>query len=124
MLNPKQPLNATYAFQKVFSDGEFVAGGVLEIPVGGKQPSKPARDNTYEINTISKASPTMTASCSSHKHEVTETMIPSPTKRASMVPAGRDASASQMPRPAARVGPPAGSGSPSKMKKVGTSSKR
>ncbi|KAG8912405.1 hypothetical protein FRC01_005112 [Tulasnella sp. 417] len=47
MLNPKHPFNGSYAFQKVFMDGEFVAGGVLEIPVGGKKPSKPARDNTY-----------------------------------------------------------------------------
>lgn len=40
-------MNADYAFQKVFTDGEFVAGGVLEIPPGGRKPSKPARDNTY-----------------------------------------------------------------------------
>lgn len=58
MLNPKQPLNASYAFQKVFSDGEFVAGGVLEIPVGGKKPSKPARDNTYVRGFLSSAANT------------------------------------------------------------------
>lgn len=47
MLEPKRPMNADYAFQKVFMDGDFVAGGILEIPVGGAKPSKPARDNTY-----------------------------------------------------------------------------
>ncbi|KAG8939162.1 hypothetical protein FRC04_006936 [Tulasnella sp. 424] len=179
MLNPKQPLNATYTFQKVISDGEFVAGGVLVIPVGGKKPSKPARDNTYLFYRIEGAvrvmvqrstfviarngmfmvprggldpfafpawSPTdILQPISSGKQyylenisdhdcklffaqarKVTEKMIPSPTKRASMpvVPAGRDASASQTPQAAARVGPPAGSGSPSKTKKIETSSKR
>ncbi|KAG8993409.1 hypothetical protein FRB90_000715, partial [Tulasnella sp. 427] len=154
MLNPKQPLNASYAFQKVFSDGEFVAGGILEIPVGGKKPSKPARDNTYLFYCIEGAVRVMVhrstfviarngmfmvprgnqyylENISDHDcklffaqaRKVTERMIPSPTKRASMVPGagGRDASASQTPRPA-----PSNvfSGSPTKAKKVGTSSKR
>ncbi|KIO28010.1 hypothetical protein M407DRAFT_72414, partial [Tulasnella calospora MUT 4182] len=172
MLNPKQPLNASYAFQKVFSDGEFVAGGVLEIPVGGKKPSKPARDNTYlfyciegavrvmvhrstfiiarngmfmvprgehsrfypswaSANIFSFATPGnqyYLENISDHNcklffaqaRKVTEKMIPSPTKRSSMVPAAREASASQTPRLAARVGPSTASVSPSKTKKVGT----
>ncbi|KAG9044550.1 hypothetical protein FS837_007955 [Tulasnella sp. UAMH 9824] len=142
MLNPKQPLNASYAFQKVFSDGEFVAGGVLEIPVGGKKPSKPARDNTYLFYCIEGAVRVMVhrstfviarngmfmvprgnqyylENISDHScklffaqaRKVTEKMIPSPTKRASMVPNVRGASASQTP-------------SPSKTRKIGTSSKR
>ncbi|KAG8910471.1 hypothetical protein FRC00_008107 [Tulasnella sp. 408] len=154
MLNPKQPLNASYAFQKVFSDGEFVAGGVLEIPVGGKKPSKPARDNTYLFYCIEGAVRVMVhrstfviarngmfmvprgnqyylENISDHScklffaqaRKVTEKMIPSPTKRASMVPAAREASASQTPKPAAR-GLPATSGSPSKTKKGVTGSKR
>ncbi|KAG8954580.1 hypothetical protein FRC00_005777 [Tulasnella sp. 408] len=154
MLNPKQPLNASYAFQKVFSDGEFVAGGVLEIPVGGKKPSKPARDNTYLFYCIEGAVRVMVhrstfviarngmfmvprgnqyylENISDHScklffaqaRKVTEKMIPSPTKRASMVPAARDASASQTPQPAAR-GLPAALGSPSKTKKGVRGSKR
>ncbi|KAG8940279.1 hypothetical protein FRC04_005441 [Tulasnella sp. 424] len=103
MLDPKQPLNATYAFQKVFSDGEFVAG------------------NQYYLENISDRDCKLFVA---QTRKVTEKMIPSPTKRASMVPAVRDASASQTPRPAARVGPPTGSGPPSKPKKIGTSSTR
>ncbi|KAG8940715.1 hypothetical protein FRC04_005070 [Tulasnella sp. 424] len=47
MLNPEKPPNATFAFQKVFADGDFAAAGVLVISVGGTKPSKSARDNTY-----------------------------------------------------------------------------
>jgi centromere protein C len=39
--------NSEYRFQKIFTDGEFMAGGLLEIPVNHKKPLKPARDNTY-----------------------------------------------------------------------------
>ncbi|KAG8896295.1 hypothetical protein FRC01_011902 [Tulasnella sp. 417] len=155
MLNPKQPLNASYAFQKVFTDGEFVAGGVLEIPVGGKKPSKPARDNTYLFYCIEGAVRVMVhrstfiiarngmfmvprgnqyylENISDHScklffaqaRKVTEKMIPSPTKRTSIAPAAREASASQTPKPAARGGPSIASGSPTKAKKIGASSKR
>ena len=47
MVNPTQPATAEFAFQKVFMDGEFIAGGVLNIPVKGRKPNKGARDNTY-----------------------------------------------------------------------------
>ncbi|KAG8963008.1 hypothetical protein FRC05_004959 [Tulasnella sp. 425] len=150
MLNPKQPLNATDAFQRDFSDGKFVAGCVLEIHVGGEKPSKPARDNTYlfycaegAVRVIVHRSTFVIArngmsmvpelenisdrGCKllfAQARKVTEKMISLPTKRASMVPAGRNASASQTPRPVARVGPPAGSRSPSNPKEAGTSSKR
>lgn len=44
MLNPKRPEGASYAFQKVFTDEEFLVDGILEIPINGKKPSKPARE--------------------------------------------------------------------------------
>ncbi|KAG9038977.1 hypothetical protein FRB95_013655 [Tulasnella sp. JGI-2019a] len=47
MVNPKTPNNAEYSFQRVFMDGEFVAGGVLNIPVNGRKPPKASRDSTY-----------------------------------------------------------------------------
>ncbi|KAG8889719.1 hypothetical protein FRB98_003011 [Tulasnella sp. 332] len=47
MMSPKTPADANYSFQKVFMDGEFIAGGILNMPVGGKKPNKGARDNTY-----------------------------------------------------------------------------
>ncbi|KAG8856020.1 hypothetical protein FRB96_006587 [Tulasnella sp. 330] len=47
MMSPKTPADADYSFQKVFMDGEFIAGGILNMPVGGKKPNKGARDNTY-----------------------------------------------------------------------------
>jgi centromere protein C len=40
-------VNSTFRFQKIFTDGDFMAGGILEIPVNEKKPLKPARDNTY-----------------------------------------------------------------------------
>ncbi|KAG8931222.1 hypothetical protein FRC02_003037, partial [Tulasnella sp. 418] len=47
LVNPQQPPGQEYAFQKIFLDEEFVAAGVMSIPVGGKKPTKGARDNTY-----------------------------------------------------------------------------
>jgi len=49
MIAPRAVNNQLYRFQKVFSDGDFMAAGVLEIPVGAKKPLKPARDNTYML---------------------------------------------------------------------------
>lgn len=47
MVDPKTPEGASYSFQKIFMDGDFIAGGVLNLPVGGKKPNKGAKDNTY-----------------------------------------------------------------------------
>ena len=47
MIAPRAINNQPYKFQKVFTDGDFMAGGILEIPVNAKKPLKPARDNTY-----------------------------------------------------------------------------
>jgi len=47
MLDPKPTKNHAYRFQRIFTDGEFMAGGVLVIPPNEAKPLKPARDNTY-----------------------------------------------------------------------------
>jgi Mif2/CENP-C like len=41
MTNPKSvPGGSSYKFQKVFSEGEFIASGVLILPKGAKKPNK------------------------------------------------------------------------------------
>ena len=47
MIEPKQAASSDFMFQKVFSDGEFIASGQVVLPVGGKKPSKSSKDNTY-----------------------------------------------------------------------------
>ena len=47
MLDPKPTKNHAYKFQRIFTDGAFMAGGMLVIPSGEMKPLKPARDNTY-----------------------------------------------------------------------------
>lgn len=37
----------TFSYQKVFSDDDFIASGVLALPVGGEKPMKGTKDNTY-----------------------------------------------------------------------------
>ena len=46
-IDPQPSDKSSYRFQKIFTDGDFMAGGMLEIPVGDKKPLKPARDNSY-----------------------------------------------------------------------------
>lgn len=49
-LDPRQPkskLPETYLYEKVFTDGQFLAGGVLRLPVGGNKAIRPSKDNTY-----------------------------------------------------------------------------
>ncbi|KAG8893830.1 hypothetical protein FRB99_001679, partial [Tulasnella sp. 403] len=47
MLDPKTPPGQEYSFEKVFTDAEFIAGGVLNLPKGARKPPKPSKDNTY-----------------------------------------------------------------------------
>jgi centromere protein C len=47
MLDPKPTKHQGYQFQRIFTDGVFMAGGWLVIPPGCNKPLKPARDNTY-----------------------------------------------------------------------------
>ncbi|KDQ07258.1 hypothetical protein BOTBODRAFT_38963 [Botryobasidium botryosum FD-172 SS1] len=47
MVAPNKTFNADFAFQKIFGDEDYIAAGVLTIPVGGEKPSKATKDNTY-----------------------------------------------------------------------------
>lgn len=47
MVQPVPVAKGAYRFEKIFSDGDYMAGGILEIPVGSKKPIKPAKDNSY-----------------------------------------------------------------------------
>jgi hypothetical protein len=37
----------SFQFQRVVKDSDFIAGGIMHIPVGGGKPLKPAKDNFY-----------------------------------------------------------------------------
>lgn len=43
----KQAVNSPFAFEKVFGVDDYMAAGILEIPVGGSKPTKPTKDNNY-----------------------------------------------------------------------------
>jgi centromere protein C len=36
-----------FKYQKVFGEDQFIASGVVYIPVGGSKPSKQSKDNSY-----------------------------------------------------------------------------
>lgn len=46
-VRPKTAINSDFAFEKVFGVDDYMAAGILEIPVGGGKPSKPTKDNNY-----------------------------------------------------------------------------
>ena len=47
MLAPKEVEGAQFKYQKVFGEDQFIAGGVVYIPVGGDKPGKFSKDNAY-----------------------------------------------------------------------------
>ncbi|GAA5904964.1 uncharacterized protein JCM6883_004924 [Sporobolomyces salmoneus] len=47
MMDPKPAFNNQYQFQKIYQELDYLAGGILDIPVGGKKDTKPAKDNSY-----------------------------------------------------------------------------
>jgi centromere protein C len=47
MVEFKDVPGAPFKFQKIFGDSDFIAAGMVSIPVGGQKPSKPTKDNTY-----------------------------------------------------------------------------
>ncbi|QRV85684.1 Mif2/CENP-C-like protein [Ceratobasidium sp. AG-Ba] len=44
-----------FHFQKIFGDSDFFAAGVMKIPVGGRKPNKPSKENTYVFYCVSGA---------------------------------------------------------------------
>ena len=47
MYQPQMAANNEWKYQRIFADNEFIAAGQMTIPVGGRKPSKSAKDNTY-----------------------------------------------------------------------------
>lgn len=45
----------SFQFQRVFKDSDFIAGGLMYIPVGGCKPLKPAKDNFYFFTVLEGA---------------------------------------------------------------------
>ncbi|EJU05158.1 hypothetical protein DACRYDRAFT_74294 [Dacryopinax primogenitus] len=55
MVQPREAANARFKFQKIFGDGEFLAAGMLSIPVGETKPAKSSKDNSYVFYVIQGA---------------------------------------------------------------------
>lgn len=47
MMDPRPTYNHKFMFQKIFTELDYLAGGILQIPAGAEKPSKPAKDNSY-----------------------------------------------------------------------------
>ncbi|CAE6437432.1 unnamed protein product [Rhizoctonia solani] len=49
------PTDGPFCFQKIFGDSDFFAAGVMKIPVGGRKPNKPSKENTFVFYCVSGA---------------------------------------------------------------------
>jgi centromere protein C len=47
MMDPQPAYDRQFGFQKIFTELDYLAGGILHIPTGCAKASKPARDNSY-----------------------------------------------------------------------------
>ncbi|OAX41543.1 hypothetical protein K503DRAFT_767558 [Rhizopogon vinicolor AM-OR11-026] len=54
-VDPKAAAGGEWFFQKVFGEGDYIAGGILRIPPTGRKPSKGTKDNTYVFYVIEGA---------------------------------------------------------------------
>lgn len=59
----------SFQFQRVVKDSDFIAGGIMHIPVGGGKPLKPAKDNFYFFTVVEGA-------VSVHIHRTTFVVAP------------------------------------------------
>lgn len=55
MIDPRPTYNNKFMFQKVFTELDYLASGILQIPAGAEKPSKAARDNSYTFYCIEGA---------------------------------------------------------------------
>ncbi|KAH9465630.1 hypothetical protein MJO28_007402 [Puccinia striiformis f. sp. tritici] len=60
----------SFQFQKLFKEADYMAGGLMHIPVGGAKPLKPAKDNCYFFTVVEGA-------VSVHVHRTTFIVAPS-----------------------------------------------
>ncbi|GAA6037116.1 hypothetical protein JCM8097_008743 [Rhodosporidiobolus ruineniae] len=47
MIDPKPTFDNKYSFQKIYQELDYLAGGIMVIPPGGKKAKKPSKDNSY-----------------------------------------------------------------------------
>ncbi|GAA5968190.1 hypothetical protein JCM11641_003763 [Rhodosporidiobolus odoratus] len=47
MMDPKPTFDGQFAFQKIYQELDYLAGGIMVIPPGGQKAIKPAKDNSY-----------------------------------------------------------------------------
>ncbi|SCV69126.1 BQ2448_2146 [Microbotryum intermedium] len=47
MINTKPAGQGEFRYQKIFSELDYLAGGIIDIPSGSEKPQKPSKDNTY-----------------------------------------------------------------------------
>ena len=47
MVNPRPTVSNDFLYHKIFAESDFMAGGQVILPVGGKKPSKSSNDNSY-----------------------------------------------------------------------------
>ncbi|ORY72568.1 Mif2/CENP-C like-domain-containing protein [Leucosporidium creatinivorum] len=47
MVDPRPTYNNKFMFQKIYTELDYLAGGILQIPAGAEKPTKPAKDNSY-----------------------------------------------------------------------------
>lgn len=57
MVDPRPTYNNKFMFQKIYTELDYLAGGILQIPAGAEKPTKPAKDNSY-VSVCSLASST------------------------------------------------------------------
>lgn len=62
MIDPKPTHNNRFAFQKIFTELDYLAGGILVIPAGAEKPTKPAKDNSYVSWSVPSVSVSVTDS--------------------------------------------------------------
>ena len=47
MMNPVPTQAGKFSFQKIYTELDYLAGGILQIPAGQQKPMKAAKDNSY-----------------------------------------------------------------------------
>ncbi|RSH94857.1 hypothetical protein EHS25_004663 [Saitozyma podzolica] len=47
LLDPKEVKDGNFKYQKVFGEDQFIAAGVVYVPIGCKKPGKHSKDNSY-----------------------------------------------------------------------------
>ncbi|GAA5848563.1 hypothetical protein JCM8547_004552 [Rhodosporidiobolus lusitaniae] len=52
MMDPKPTFDGQFAFQKIYQELDYLAGGVMVIPPGKQKATKPAKDNSYVFYVI------------------------------------------------------------------------